>query len=192
MSQLNNLQLTIIGKRPLVMHNGQLADPLNPYAQELAKLTATRKKTDEMHTRIGKLEFEASLYWDDEMDCPVITSETIERCIVEGAQKSRLGKQFKAGVYCTEPVFRLNHKGPKTIEGLYKAGFYFRKLVRVQSSRMARTRPRFDEWSVDIELEYSPDLVNEEHIIKALSDAGKLVGIGDWRPKYGQFIVEKR
>ena len=37
--------LTIIGTAPLVMHNGQTADPLNKYAKMLKAISGKRKKT---------------------------------------------------------------------------------------------------------------------------------------------------
>jgi hypothetical protein len=38
------LALTIIGTAPLVMHNGQTADPLNKYAKMLKGVSGKRKK----------------------------------------------------------------------------------------------------------------------------------------------------
>lgn len=33
--------------------------------------------------------------------------------------------------------------------------------------------------------------VDEATILQALQDAGRTAGIGDWRPRYGRFTVEK-
>jgi hypothetical protein len=30
-----------------------------------------------------------------------------------------------------------------------------------------------------------------KNLVKAMTDAGSLVGLGDWRPKFGRFLVEE-
>ena len=58
--------VTIRGIRPLLMHNGQLADPLNDYAKELSRLAHKKQKSDEDHVAVGQAEFQGSLYHDDD------------------------------------------------------------------------------------------------------------------------------
>ena len=53
--------ITIRGIAPLLMHNGQLANPLNPLAKEMKKVTSVRTKTDEHHLELQRLEFLAGL-----------------------------------------------------------------------------------------------------------------------------------
>jgi hypothetical protein len=57
----------LTGIRPLIMHNGRMADPLDPMAKKLKKLSGERKKTDATHEKMAEIEWEASLYWSDSL-----------------------------------------------------------------------------------------------------------------------------
>jgi hypothetical protein len=46
-------------------------------------------------------------------------------------------------------------------------------------------------WSILFELEFDDSIINEESVLKAAVDAGALIGLGDWRPKFGRFTVER-
>src|SRR5262249_49765792 len=45
------------GGSPLVMHNERLADPLDPFARDIAKVSKKRNKTEADHLEIARLEF---------------------------------------------------------------------------------------------------------------------------------------
>ena len=54
---MNTLQLTIKGVSPLLLHNGQTANPLNKYARQLKAVSGKRNKTDEDFEAMAKIEF---------------------------------------------------------------------------------------------------------------------------------------
>jgi len=60
--------------------------------------------------------------------------------------------------------------------------------------RVTVTRPMFKDWKLSFEV-IIPDDINEEDFAKIFDEAGRYVGIGDWRPAkkgmYGKFIVTK-
>ena len=54
-----------------------------------------------------------------------------------------------------------------------------------------RIRPMIPTgWSLKFTAEYDPHILSESAIIQAANDAGSLIGLGDWRPKFGRFAVE--
>lgn len=181
------------GIRPLVMHNGIKADPTNKLVRRIKEITSkgTKKLTDADYEERDALEWRAGLYWDDELGA-VIPSDNIERCVQLGAQKSRIGKDVQAAMFCSEPLVKLEYEGPKNLDKL--AGdprFTLRRGVAVQKSRIIRIRPMFPTgWSLTFTLEYDETIVNTKNIVKAMEDAGALIGLGDWRPKFGRFLVE--
>jgi hypothetical protein len=63
-------------------------------------------------------------------------------------------------------------------------------LVRVQSARPMRTRPRFPEWSAVIQATFLTTVLNRSEVIDFMKIAGAMKGLGDWRPKYGSFAVQ--
>jgi hypothetical protein len=63
--------------------------------------------------------------------------------------------------------------------------------VVVQKARIMRCRPRFDEWELRFEMILRDERLEPLNIRNILESAGKYVGIGDYRPRYGLFqIVE--
>ncbi len=175
----------IIGQSPLIMHNGRSADPLDAFAREMKEITSKRIRTDADHERLAKLEFMAGLYVEGGR--PVIPGMVIEAALVQAAKKSKSGAQAKAGLFC-EGNFLLEYEGPVEPEALWaEPGFRLTAGVRVGQVRIMRTRPKFDDWAAEVEVRYQPDLLNPAGIGRFMEVAGSVVGIGDWRPRFGRF-----
>jgi hypothetical protein len=191
---MKTIKVKWTGIRPLVMHNGLMADPTNPLVRRIKEITSkgSKKLTDADYEERDRLEWDAGLYWDTQ-DGLIMPSDNIERCIQLGAQKSRIGKDVQAAVFCATPHAVINHAGPKDKDKLYADPRYtLRKGVAVQKSRIIRIRPMIPtEWSMTFDIEFDEGIVNPKNLFKAMADAGSLVGIGDWRPKFGRFLVEE-
>lgn len=187
--------MTVIckGIRPLIMHNGLLADPLNEFSNAIKKISSkgSKKLTESDHAEMQNLEWDGGLYWDEKIGL-YLPSDNIERCIVQGAMKSRRGKDFQAACLCTDVSIPIEHpmKGKTREQMLKNPEYILRKSVRIKDSRIMRVRPRVPEWSITFDLEYDDSVVSVGDIKTALVNAGTLVGLGDWRPKYGRFIPE--
>jgi hypothetical protein len=183
------LSLTIVGTAPLVMHNGQTADPLNKYAKMLKAISGKRKKTESDYEELARIEFAAGLYVDQ--TGPVIPARLLEAAVVEGARKSKSGKQVQAGVI-VEKHAALIYDGPRTAKALFEDDrFRLAVTVRVGQAKVVRTRPYFEKWSAAIELSYLDEIVNPADLTGAVRASGMLVGIGDWRPRYGRFALQE-
>lgn len=191
---MKTIKVKWTGIRPLVMHNGLMADPTNPLVRRIKEITSkgTKKLTEADYEERDRLEWEAGLYWDTE-DGLIMPSDNIERCIQLGAQKSRIGKDVQAAVFCAVPHVAISYAGPKDKDKLYADPRYtLRKGVAVQKARIIRIRPMIPTgWSMVFEVEFDDSIVNPKSLLKAMADAGSLVGLGDWRPKFGRFLVEE-
>jgi hypothetical protein len=191
---MKTIKVKWTGIRPLVMHNGLMADPTNPLVRRIKEITSkgSKKLTDADYEERDRLEWDAGLYWDSQ-DGLIMPSDNIERCIQLGAQKSRIGKDVQAAVFCAAPHVCIEHAGPKDKDKLYADPRYtLRKGVAVQKSRIIRIRPMIPTgWSMTFDIEFDEGIVNPKNLIKAMTDAGSLVGLGDWRPKFGRFLVEE-
>ena len=189
MSNLNVLSFRIVGTAPFLMHNGNLADPLDPHAKKMASISSKRRKTEADHARLAKLEFRGSLYLRDGKPC--IPAEMIEAAIVRGAAQNRRGLKARAGIVVTENI-PLDYNGPTDPNALWEnEAFQLRCPVRVGAIRIMRTRPMFKEWSAKLEVEFLPNLLNPQDVQQFLTIAGEQIGIGDWRPRFGRFRVEE-
>ena len=179
---------------PTIMHNGQTSDPLNDYAKKMKKFTSKRQKKDSDHMELAKLEWYAALYVD-EKNRPCWPGENIESMLVAAAKKTRMGPAAKSGLFIDGNSI-VSHDGPQTADGLWKFKefgknpFVSRVPVVVNKSRIMRTRPIFHNWSLNFVVNYMPDIINKEDLIEFVNKAGKMIGLSDWRPKYGRFLVE--
>jgi hypothetical protein len=65
----------------------------------------------------------------------------------------------------------------------------------VQRQGVVRARPRFERWSADLEVIYDPELIEPDLIVQVMADAGRRIGVGDYRPEksgwFGRFTVER-
>ena len=173
---------------PLLMHRGGLADPMDPVAREMKKISGKRGKTEADLVQLARLEWFGGLYVDED-NRPCIPGDVVEATLVVAARKIKRGKQAEAGIMCNGN-FPLVYDGPQKLEELYEdARFRFTKGVKVQRNRVMRTRPRFNEWEATILVEYDPELLNPDEVAQIFKRAGDEVGFCDWRPKFGRFVV---
>ena len=189
MAKYEKLDFEIKGMLPILMHNGTLADPDNSITIAIKKITDKKKnKTAADMEKLGDLEFLGGLYLN-EKDEVIIPGEIIEKVLHEGAKKSSKGPQVLCGVMCKDNPL-LIYDGPKTATKLIKDhSFRHECMVVISKSRVKRIRPIFKNWGLKFSVSYDPDITTEKVVRQALIDAGRLVGMGDWRPKYGRFEV---
>lgn len=187
---IETLKFRCVGFAPLLMHNGAMANPLNPRVKEMKAITSLRKKTDENHLELQRLEFAASLYLDAKGRV-IIPSSNIEGTLVEGAKKAKLGKAFKSAVMVADDAI-LNFGEQLTAEQLWEQNERYAdvRAVIVNNSRVMRTRPIFHDWSIEFSADFDDEQINRDQLIKATEDAGRMVGLCDYRPKFGRFTVE--
>jgi hypothetical protein len=180
------IEVTIRGIVPLLMHNGQMANPLNPIVQRIKEITGKRKKTDADYRLLADLEWMGGLYLDDK-DRVVVPGHVIEGAMTKSAKKIRQGDQVKTGVVC-DGNWPLDYDGPKAL-GKLKDDPRFRDTRGAKvngKSTVQRTRPIFRNWSLTFRLEYDPSIINRSDVIKILEGAV----IGDYIPKFGRYAVE--
>jgi hypothetical protein len=64
--------------------------------------------------------------------------------------------------------------------------------VVVQRARVARIRPVFKEgWTLDFDITVDDDELHWQVLKDVLEMAGRTIGIGDFRPRFGRFTVTK-
>jgi len=181
------LRFRIIGVSPLLMHNGLLADPLNPHSKSIAQVASKRRKTEADHLRLAELEFLGSLYLSGGVPC--IPAEMMEAALVKAAGQERRGAKAKAGLIVKDNL-RLEYEGPQDPHALWKdEAFRLRSPARVGAARVMRTRPMFQAWMAELALDFLPTLLNPSDVHGFLTTAGEQIGIGDWRPRFGRFSV---
>jgi hypothetical protein len=200
---MGEITLKINGETPLLMHNSRLANPLDPYTQAIGAKSGKRKKTLDDIAELARIEWEGGLYtYKNSIQLPArVVNKTFER----GATKQKNGTRWKTGCVLAEDFFPLEYPGKiifseskeipnDDLDALYDAHSH-QDTVRVGSSRLLRTRPVFYEWGIaQIVILFDGNVINRDTIVESAIDAGKLCGMGDYRPEkggqYGKFSVE--
>ncbi len=180
---------TEAGGGPLLCHNERLADPLDPFTMEIAKLAAQRKKTEAIHLEIARLEFAGGLYFDEADGLgPHVPTWNIVRCIQDGATRFKLGKDIVRALIPVTEKTPIEYEGPRDVDAMWNDGrFASRKGVGISGRRVIRTRPMFVDWRLVAELELDLDILTPEKVDQCVASAGKFQGIGDNRPVFGRF-----
>jgi len=178
-----------------LMHNSRLADPLDEYVLQIKEITSKHhsKKTESDIFKLVVLEFNGSLYFDDDGIGPYIPGVNIEGTIRDAARTSKQGKAVESGVVVDQDMIKLIYDGPETREGLFEDKRFVdtRAAKLKKSSTVMRTRPRFDNWALEFEVMAIDELVSIGDVEKFIINAGRVKGLCDYRPKFGRFIVEE-
>lgn len=64
-------------------------------------------------------------------------------------------------------------------------------VIRATGGRIMRHRPHLPKWKAKFNIVIlDEDMLDQETLQMILTRAGQIVGIGDYRPRYGRFLVE--
>lgn len=192
---METLNVTLEGVSPLLMHSARGSNPLDPDVKHHKTLTSKRKKTDEDHEAIALSEWRLALYYDEQIG-PYIPTMNIRASLINGAKFNKLGKNVKRSTLVTSEFTELIYQGPRTPDLLLKDGsFIDTRSVKVGQSRLMRNRPIFRQWSLAFELLFDETQIEKSDLMLAFQNAGKLIGIGDFRPEcggqFGRFAVNE-
>lgn len=185
---LETIEYKIRGIAPLIMHNGQTADPLNKFAKQLKEVSGKRKKTEEDYAEMSRIEWHAGLYVDKDGEL-ILPASILESAIQEGAKKQKLGRAFKSAVFVDLDSKLDIGKRKKAAELWGDDNYRDTRGVKIGMARIMRTRPIFADWKATIVITYDNEQVNASDIERAVLDTGSKVGLCDYRPKFGRFEV---
>jgi hypothetical protein len=179
----------LTGEAPLLMHNGQLSDPLNEWNKRKKKITDKRKKTEADHEEIGRLEWMGGLYLHN--GAPCIPREAIKATLLRAGKTLRKGEKVKPGIVCEAHALVL-YEGPTDPKMLWEDGRFMLRTTKPQKGqRVVRTRPIFFPWQADVVLAFNDEMLNPEEVDELMAIAGHTIGFLEERPEYGRFTAKK-
>lgn len=170
---------TIVGTSPLLFHRWSVEDVA---ARAGAAKGSKAKKTDNIESYVYR----------DSRGSLAIPSEYFRMAVI-GAAKFRPDPRsprksamdlFKAAICTCEEFCSL---------GTEKWDFVDQRRVMVQRNGITRSRPAMSTgWAADLLLQVLlPEYVSPEILNEVLQSAGRLIGVGDFRPSYGRFQVTR-
>jgi len=184
------ISIRLEGVRPILMHNVRLANPLDPYTRRLKEAASKKDKTDEDLAVISWIEARGSAY-ETADGLLAIPAENVFSAIWEGAKGAKKGMQFKRAILPLTDLEPIYIDGETyNVDDYLDAGNIDVRPVKVQRNRVMRSRPIIRApWTVTHRFEMMTDEFNFDQLQAAMNRAGRLVGIGDYRPRYGTFIA---
>lgn len=177
--------VTVVGTADLLFHRWN-AEAVDEKAK--AKKGSEQKKTDQVESYVYRN--------DDKLIC--MPGEYLRQAIIHAAkyqQDPRSPRKsamdlFKAGVVSLTALAPIIGRGGQTFSNWE---YEDRRRVVVQRAGVNRTRPAFKEgWSAEVEfMVLLPEYIDAANLHAAVSTAGRLIGLADFRPTYGRFNVSK-
>lgn len=173
------VEVEVEGTSPILFHRWSCDDVESKSA---AAKNSKAKKTDNV---------EAYLYRGEDGDI-CIPTEYIRQSLIHAAkfrQDPRSPRKcamdlFKAGVVSISDLATFGAKAPDYLD---------RRRVCVQRAGVTRTRPAFTAgWKATVQLQVlTPEYIDPSMLLDVLNNAGRLVGVGDFRPTFGRYHVTR-
>lgn len=112
---------------------------------------------------------------------------------VQGKRGASYKELFKAALFVGPDEIPHNLATPDELDTDGDKALYLdMRPVVVNRARVVRIRPTFKPgWTLDFEITVIDDELPSDIVQDALTLAGKAVGIGDFRPRFGRFSVAR-
>lgn len=194
------MEVTIkaVGVKPLLLHNVDLANPLNPWAREMTELrrTTSKNRTEAWHEKMAHANFMGAFYTAPNIKGIAIPAENLRRSVVGAAKASRLGTTVERAMLCLDDFVPLVFDGPSTPTALWENGkFQITRMIRGSSGASPTTYPMFADWMVAVTFDLDDTILNLRDLRQVADRAGRIEGLGASRKQgYGRFtaVVEAR
>ncbi len=172
-------QIQVVGTSPFLFHRWSVE---GVDAKSKAAKGSKAKKEDDL---------ESYVYRDRKGEL-CIPGEYLRMAII-GAAKFRQDPRsprksamdlFKAGVVAIEPLCSLGVKDWSYVD---------QRRVMIQRNGITRSRPAMETgWKVNFLIQcLLPEYIAPDTLNEVIQSAGRLIGVGDFRPTYGRFQVVK-
>ena len=184
---MKEISITISGVTPLLMHAFTPVQGLESTAGERSAIAGNK---DELPRDIAAL----VLYWSQDKKRIIVPGMNLYRSIIDAGTFHKIGKSkvttlktslVPAGMWLREMELPIE---PEEWEVDARP-----VVIPSTGGRVLRYRPRFDEWSLSFTLEVDTSMFSLGLARKLVDDAGKKIGLGDFRPArkgpFGRFVV---
>lgn len=194
--QTESVELTIVGATPLLMDNGDVANPFHPISQLKKELNSKRNKTLSDYREITDVDWDGSIYWHDELGV-YMPIENLTKATHLAMTKHKLGRKI-GGINYDHPIgFPIITENSKNKEALKRnPENRLEKMARVGTSKVLKTRAIFKSWKINLSFDYETDVLGRNEIKMIFLAMSRFVGIGAWTPstkipgRYGKFLID--
>jgi hypothetical protein len=191
------LRLQLTGNRPMLLNNVRLANPLDPYAQQISAIARKHatKKTDEDRQQLMWLEARGSCY-ENEEGLLGLPNENVWRSLYNAAKTFKRGEDVKRSLRFAPIVEPLLIDGAKVscddfLMADANARIDYRSAKPPGQGRVMRARPLIPTgWQSVHTFELDEAILDARDLTPILLRASTYEGLGNWRPTYGTYEAE--
>lgn len=185
---MKQYEIEITGTTPILMHGSQSIG---------TETTVGKKKGGDALTGDPE-EWRKTIYFNDEVGV-YLPPELFEASWMLAGKEFKSGrtnvvKYVKSGVMIKENFLPFYSRGKpiRTLEDVTPKDIDIRSVKNPSTKgRNMRYRARFFEWSTKMNvIVTADDYITQQMLKDIISYSGKFVGVGDWRPKFGQYIIK--
>jgi len=189
---MKTVTYTIQGTAPMLMHGERLANPFDDITKAIKAISGKRKKTEDDLLEMAQLEWRGGLYYNKE-DGVHVPGYNMLACIINGGKLHKLGTAIKRAAIIQEDAIGVQYDGPKDPEKMFAdKRFVDMRIVKIGTSKIMRCRPSFPlGWKCTFSLIFDENSLQRGDIDRCIESAGLMVGLGDYRPRFGRFKVVK-
>lgn len=180
--------LILTGTSPLLMSCSSYDRDSSEYRAYYLLGQKKRKSLDD-EARLRELEWGLRFYLDEKVG-PFIPGGNVKELLREAATRWRKGEEIVRSLEVIDYRIPLLYEGPREQDELWKAGFKYEAMVSnagAGSGRVLRCRPKFEGWSLVVEIAYDPEDLDFD-LLELVVERTKKFGLGDGRKiGFGQF-----
>lgn len=165
-------------------------------AQALGMEEESKKKKGGSALMGDSEEWKKTIYFEEGVGV-FLPAVNVEAALIEASKQFKIGrgsasKYFKSGVFITDDKlpFFVNGKPITALEGIE----IDKRTVKnpATKGRNVRYRALFRQWKSKFRVIVSADdYIDKNLLLESLDYAGAYVGVGDFRPRFGRFKVNK-
>jgi hypothetical protein len=187
------VQITIkaVGTKPLLLHNVDLANPLNPWARKMTELrgTPSKRRTEKWYEEMAHAGFMGAFYEIPGMDGVAVPAENLRRSVIDAAKAQRMGTQVLRSLMVTVAAIPIIYDGPKDPAQMWNTGnWHLTRMIRSTGGASPTTYPVFRDWAVKVPFELDETLLSVRDLTEIAQRAGRIEGLGASRKQgYGRY-----
>lgn len=170
-------EITIEGSAPILFHRWSVEGVA---AKASAAKGSKAKKTDDVE----------SYLYRDAAGHIAIPGEYLRQSVIEAAKYRQDPRSPRK---CAKDLFKaaIISLTDLASTGVVEPDYLDRRRVCVQRAAVTRVRPALNAgWSATFQMMVqTPEYISPQTLNAVIADAGRLVGVGDFRPSYGRFVV---
>lgn len=200
---MQHFSFSVVGTSPMITHNGGNIDPLNPINKLKSEFTSKRKKSEDDHQNIARIEWFQGLYLKGRMELElrgekyylstknmpelILPVKCVRATVIAGAKHNKNGKNIARAIqFSSVDFYKPSSSGKKMsfpdVNVMSDDPAYIDATpMTVNRAKVMRYRPIFEQWGFTVKGVLHENILDPKALQDAIQTAGAYEGINDSR-----------